>query len=164
MRRNQKQINDVLTARAPQFSRQDSNQKDDYVRIRERVQRRLLAELSPVVDINNTASVRRALEQIFIETLNEEHIPMSRADRDILFEQIVADVLGLGPIQVLINDDSITEVLVNGPDLVYVERNGILEETDIRFRDTEEVMHVIDRIVTPLGRRVDESSPMVDAR
>ena len=164
MRRNHRPASDVLSTRGPQLTIQDINQIKDYARIRERVQRRLLAELSPVVDINNTANVRRALEQIFVETLNEEHIPMGRADRDILFEQIVADVLGLGPIQVLINDDTITEVLVNGPDQVYVERNGILEETNIHFRDSEEVMHIIDRIVTPLGRRVDESSPMVDAR
>ncbi len=164
MRRNQRPVTDILATRGSQLTRQDTNQIKDYARIRERVQRRLLAELSPVVDINNTTNVRRALEQIFVETLNEEHIPMSRADRDILFEQIVSDVLGLGPIQVLIDDDTITEVLVNGPDQVYIERNGILEETDTHFRDTEEVMHIIDRIVSPLGRRVDESSPMVDGR
>jgi pilus assembly protein CpaF len=116
------------------------------------------------VDTNDAASVRRALEQIFVETLQEERLPMSRSDRNALFEQIVADVLGYGPIEPLLADDTITEILVNGPDQVYIERNGILEETDITFRDTQEVMHIIDRIVTPLGRRIDESSPMVDAR
>jgi pilus assembly protein CpaF len=70
----------------------------------------------------------------------------------------------LGPIEPLLQDDTVTEVLVNGPDIVYVERNGLLEETGIKFQDADEVMHVIDRIVGPLGRRVDESSPMVDAR
>ena len=135
-----------------------------YIRVRERVQRRLLADLSPVIDTNDTVSVRRALEQIFVETLQEERLPMSRTDRSALFEQIVADVLGYGPIEPFLRDESITEILVNGADQVFIERNGILEETDVRFRDTDEVMHVIDRIVTPLGRRIDESSPMVDAR
>ncbi len=141
-----------------------TGQQQSYMRIRERVQRRLLSELSPGVDTEDAQAVRRALEQIFVETLQEEHLPMSRSDRTWLFEQVVADVLGYGPIEPLLKDESVTEILVNGADQVYVERSGILEETDIRFRDTAEVMHVIDRIVTPLGRRIDESSPMVDAR
>ncbi len=139
-------------------------QNQAYSRVRERVQRRLLADLSPGIDTNDTASVRRALEQIFVETLQEERLPMSRGDRGALFELIVADVLGYGPIEPFLRDDSVTEILVNGADMIFIERNGILEETDVRFRDTDEVMHVIDRIVTPLGRRIDESSPMVDAR
>ncbi len=108
--------------------------------------------------------VRRTLERIFAETLAEEQIPLSRTERSQLFEQIVADVLGYGPIEPYLRDDSVTEVLVNGPDQVYIERNGILERADVRFRDSTEVMRIIDRIVAPLGRRVDESSPMVDAR
>ncbi len=139
-------------------------QNQAYARIRERVQRRLLSELSSVTDANDTAAVRRALEQIFVEVLQGERLPMSRSDRNQLFEQIVADVLGYGPIEPFLHDDTVTEILVNGPHQVYVERNGILEETDVQFRDTEEVLHIIDRIVAPLGRRVDESSPMVDAR
>jgi len=123
-----------------------------------------LAKLSPTVDTGNVEEVRRALEQIFAVTLAEEPIPLSRSERAQLFERIVANILGYGPIEPLLADDSITEILVNGPDQVYVERNGMLEEIDIRFRDTTAVMHVIDRIVAPLGRRVDESSPMVDAR
>jgi pilus assembly protein CpaF len=145
-------------------SSNEANQSDAYDRIRERVQRRLLAELTPGVNTNDASSVRRALEQIFSDTLQEERLPMNRADRTSLFELIVADVLGFGPIEPLLRDESVTEVLVNGADRVYVERAGILEETDIHFRDNNEVMHIIDRIVTPLGRRIDESSPMVDAR
>ena len=141
-----------------------SHQTETYDRVRERVQRRLLAELSPVVDTNDATSVRRALEQIFVETLQDERLPMSRTDRNMLFEQIVADVLGYGPIEPFLRDDTVTEILVNGADQIYIERSGILEETDVQFRDNDEVMHVIDRIVTPLGRRIDESSPMVDAR
>jgi len=137
---------------------------ESYASIRERVQRRLLAELSPTVDTRNLAEVRPALEQIFTETLAEDQLPLSRTERDQLFQEIVADILGLGPLEPLLRDESITEILVNGANQVYVERKGVLQETDIEFGDAQDVMRIIDRIVTPLGRRVDESSPMVDAR
>lgn len=132
--------------------------------IRDRVHRRLLADLSPTVDTKDIEQVRPALEQIFVETLAEGQLPLSRTERTELFEEIVADLLGYGPIQPFLRDESITEVLVNGPDQVYIERNGILREAGIRFRSADQVMRIIDRIVAPLGRHVDESSPMVDAR
>jgi pilus assembly protein CpaF len=132
--------------------------------IREEVRRRLMVELSPDVDSQDKTQVRSVLRRIFEEVLAEKQLAISRRERRDLFERVVADVLGLGPIEPLLADETVTEVLVNGPDMVYVERNGRLEETGIRFRDADEVMHVIDRIVGPLGRRVDESSPMVDAR
>ncbi len=135
-----------------------------HAQIREEVQRRLLTELSPTVNADNAEVVRRTLDRIFNETVLEHGLPLSRSERAELFEQIVADVLGFGPIEPLLNDDSITEVLVNGADQVYIERDGILRETDVRFRSNAEVLRIIDRIVAPLGRRVDESSPMVDAR
>ena len=94
----------------------------------------------------------------------EEDMPLSRPERSEIFEQIVAGILGYGPLEPLLRDESVTEILVNGPNQVYIERNGKLEETEVRFRDVEELARIIDRIVSPLGRRVDESSPMVDAR
>ncbi len=150
------------SARGGSGARADNAER--YEAIRERVQRRLLAELSPTVDVSNAEEVRRALERIFAETLAEEELPLSRSERAELFEQIAASILGYGPLEPLLRDDSVSEILVNGPHQVYIERNGILEETDIQFRDAEEVLRIIDRIVAPLGRRVDESSPMVDAR
>lgn len=145
-------------------SAERDNNNNRHAEIRKQVQRRLLSELSPVVDTDDVASVRRALEQIFVEICSEQRVPLSRTERERLFEQIVADVLGYGPIQPFLDDETVTEILVNGAEQIFVERNGILEETDVQFRDDGEVMHVIDRIVAPLGRRVDESSPMVDAR
>jgi pilus assembly protein CpaF len=141
-----------------------SNDGEAYKELREKVQRRLLTELSPTADSGNVELVRRTLERIFSETLVEEGIPLSRTERSQIFEQIVADVLGFGPIEPYLRDESVTEILVNGPKQVYVERNGILERAEVRFRDSTEVVRIIDRIVAPLGRRVDESSPMVDAR
>ncbi|MHB0858206.1 MAG: CpaF family protein [Anaerolineae bacterium] len=136
----------------------------NYAEIRDQVQRRLLSELNPQLNASNVAEVRRALELIFSDTLARNPIPMSRADRSALFEQIVADILGYGPLEPLLQDESVTEILVNGPEQVYIERSGVLTLTDITFRDSEELMRIIDRIVAPLGRRIDESSPLVDAR
>ncbi len=132
--------------------------------IRERVQRRLLAELSPTIDTRNMEQVRPALEHIFLEILTQEQVPLSRVERSQLFDEIVADILGFGPLEPLLHDDSITEILVNGPNQVFVERSGLLRESEVHFRDNTELMRIIDRIVAPLGRRVDETSPMVDAR
>jgi len=147
-------------------SRSRGEYRDDngYGSVRDEVRRRLMSELSPGVDSGDTSQVRRALRRIFDETLNEKQLALSSRERRDLFEQVVADVLGLGPIEPLLRDDTVTEVMVNGANQVWIERNGRLEETDIRFRDSQEVMRIIDRIVGPLGRRVDESSPMVDAR
>ncbi len=142
----------------------DQGRTAQYANIKDRVQRRLLSELSPTVDTGNVDEVRRSLDRIFAEILQEEELPLTRQDRNELFEQVVADILGLGVIEPLLRDDSVTEILVNGPNQVIVERNGVLEETDLRFRDDGEVLRIVDRIVSPLGRRVDESSPMVDAR
>ncbi|NOR82246.1 MAG: CpaF family protein, partial [Ardenticatenales bacterium] len=96
--------------------------------------------------------------------LMEENIVLSRSERRRLFEQIVAEILGLGPLEPLLADDSITEVMVNGPKNIFVERDGKIERTNASFESDEHLMRIIDRIVAPLGRRIDESSPMVDAR
>ncbi|MCS6828249.1 MAG: CpaF family protein [Caldilinea sp.] len=135
-----------------------------YAQLRDRIQQRLLTELSPTATRTDNAEVRQALERYFNETLAELGLPMSRLERADIFDQLVADILGLGPLEALLADDAVTEILVNGPSKVYVERGGKLELTHVKFRDNEDVMRVIERIVTPLGRRVDESSPMVDAR
>jgi pilus assembly protein CpaF len=135
-----------------------------FAAIREKVQRRLLTELSPTANMQSLEAIRPLLEQIFSETLAEEQLPLSRSERADLFKEIVANLLGFGLLDPLLRDDTITEILVNGPDRVYIERAGLLQETDLRFKDASELRRIIDRIVTPLGRRVDESSPMVDAR
>jgi pilus assembly protein CpaF len=96
--------------------------------------------------------------------LKEEKIPLNDAERDQLVAEIVDQALGYGPIEPYLDDDTITEVMVNGTDSVYVERDGQLEATDAQFFSEQHVLRVIDRIVAPLGRRIDESSPMVDAR
>ncbi len=139
-------------------------QKDTYTDLKTRVQNRLLSELDPATDITRTNEVRSTIQDLFEQVLAEENIVLSRPERQRLFEQISAEILGYGPIQPLLEDDTITEVMVNGAKNIYVERAGKIVRIPVAFESDEHVMRVIDRIVAPLGRRIDESSPYVDAR
>ncbi len=141
-----------------------SSGRVDLWNLKGRVQRRLVSEMIPRQDFSGSLQVRRAIEGLFDEILEEEGVLLSRIERSRLFEAISADILAYGPIEPLLHDDTITEVMVNGPYQVYIERQGLLEETDIVFEDEDHVKRIIDRIIAPLGRRCDESSPMVDAR
>ncbi len=137
---------------------------NEFVDLKNRVQQKLIAELDPKLDLSKTEEVRRQVEEIFNEILDSENIILTRVDRARLFEAVAAEILGFGPIEPLLKDASISEVMVNGPKSVYIERHGRLEKTNITFQNDEHVMRVIDRIVAPLGRRIDEASPYVDAR
>ena len=100
-----------------------------------------------------------------VRALVDEHAAiLPFADREEVAERIVRDSVGLGPLEVLLADPAVEEVMVNGPDCIYVERRGVLEATDVAFADEEDLRNAIERILAPLGRRVDELSPMVDAR
>jgi len=140
------------------------SQPGTYFDLKTRVQNKLLAELDPTMDITKTEEVRLNIQVLFEQILNEENIVLSRPERVRLFEQIVAEILGLGPIQTLLEDASVTEIMVNGPKNVYIERKGKIHRVPVTFESNEHVMRIIDRIVAPLGRRIDESSPYVDAR
>jgi pilus assembly protein CpaF len=138
--------------------------RDTAQEIKGRVQNRLIAELDPKMDISKTEEVRSTIEELFDAILSEENIILGRAERQRLFESIVAEILGYGPLQSLLADPTITEIMVNGAEQIYIERGGKLEKTDLAFESDEHLMRIIDRIVAPLGRRIDESSPYVDAR
>jgi pilus assembly protein CpaF len=141
-----------------------SPQAGSYFDLKTRVQNKLLSELDPSMDITRTEEVRRTIQDLFEQILAEENIVLSRPERARLFEQIAAEILGLGPLQPLLEDDTITEIMVNGPKNVYIERKGRLHRVPVTFESNDHVMRIIDRIVAPLGRRIDESSPYVDAR
>jgi pilus assembly protein CpaF len=138
--------------------------RDAYLDLKTRVQGQLIAELDPSMDVSKTDEVRGNIEGLFDAVLSEQGIVLSRAERQRLFEQIVAEILGYGPLEPLIKDPSITEIMVNGPKSLYIERAGKIERVSATFEDDDHVMRIIDRIVAPLGRRVDESQPYVDAR
>lgn len=141
-----------------------SPQAGSYFDLKTRVQNKLLAEIDPSMDVTRTDEVRRTIQSLFEQILTEENIVLSRPERARLFEQISAEILGFGPLQSLLEDDTITEIMVNGPKNVYIERKGKVHRVPITFESNDHVMRIIDRIVAPLGRRIDESSPYVDAR
>ncbi len=147
-------VSDVATGRV--------NWKD----LKARVQRRLVEETDTFGDVDNTniSQVRRTLQGLFDEVLAQENVQLARPDRVSLFEAVAAEILSFGPLEPLLRDESITEIMVNGPDSVWVERKGNLEETNVQFENDAHVRRIIDRIIAPLGRRCDEASPMVDAR
>jgi pilus assembly protein CpaF len=141
-----------------------AGQRDTYYDLKTRVQNKLLAELDPSMDVSQTAEVRQTIEELFENILSEEKIVLSRPERRRLFEQIVAEILGLGPLEPLLADGSITEIMVNGAKQIYIERAGKLHREPATFESDDHLMRIIDRIVAPLGRHIDESSPYVDAR
>jgi pilus assembly protein CpaF len=108
--------------------------------------------------------VRHTIEEMFDATLAEENIILSRVERQRLFEQIAAEILGYGPLEPFLADETITEIMVNGPKNIYIERKGKVERTNATFESPDHLMRIIDRIIAPLGRRIDESQPFQDAR
>ncbi len=143
---------------------QTEAQKGTYFDLKTRVQNKLLAELDPSMDITKTDEVRRTILHLFEQILSEESIVLSKVERQRLFDQIVAEILGFGPLEPLLQDESVSEIMVNGAKNIYVERSGRLHRVPVTFESDEHVMRIIERIVAPLGRRIDESSPYVDAR
>lgn len=112
----------------------------------------------------NQQDVRAIVEKLCNQALQNNPFAIPLGDRERIVDELVSEILGLGPLEPLLKDSTITEVMVNGPKNIYVERNGHIVKTRVTFRDDAHLMHVIDRIVTAIGRRVDESSPMCDAR
>jgi pilus assembly protein CpaF len=138
--------------------------RESFREAKYRVQNRLINDLDPKLDLTNQVEVRRQIEELFGKIADEEGLALTRAERVRMLEQITDEILGLGPLEPLLRDETITEVMVNGPQQVYIEREGRLELTNVTFQNDEHVMKIIQRIIAPIGRRVDESSPMVDAR
>jgi len=109
-------------------------------------------------------SAREQISQIIRDMLQRENTPLALAEREKIALEILDEVFGLGPLEPLIADQTISDILVNSSRVVYIERRGVLERTDVKFNDDQHLMRIIERIVSRVGRRVDESSPMVDAR
>jgi pilus assembly protein CpaF len=136
----------------------------NYSDLKVRIQNRLLSELDPNMDISKKDEVRRQIQDLFNAILAEENMLLSKTERERLFESIVADILGLGPLEALLGDDTISEIMVNGPKNIFIEQKGKITLSGVTFENDDHVLRIIDRIVAPLGRRVDESQPLVDAR
>ncbi len=130
-----------------------------------RIHRRLIDTIDlPKLSSLEVEMVKVEIRRILEELVMAESLPLSRADREKLVTEVQHEVFGLGPLESLMKDSEITDILVNTHGLVYVERYGKLEKTEVRFRDDAHLMQIIERIVSRVGRRIDEASPMVDAR
>jgi len=149
------------TAVAPEYEPVDESFED----IKNRIHEKLLDALDlSKLDSADRSDLRAQVGMAADDLLSLEGVVLRRVERDRLIEQILDEILGFGPLEPLLKDETVSDILVNGPKQVYVERRGKLVLTPVTFKDDAHLMHIIDRIVTRVGRRVDESSPMVDAR
>jgi pilus assembly protein CpaF len=149
--------------RAAQTSQQREHQLEEA---RQKMHQFVIHELGPLLTDQRVSEteLRRQVDEQLLRALSQERFALTVAERQELVQSVTDDVLGYGPIDQLLRDDTITEVMVNGPDMVYVERSGKLTLTDTKFADETHLRRIIDKIVSQVGRRVDEANPMVDAR
>jgi pilus assembly protein CpaF len=137
-----------------------------YDLLKRRIHHRLIEsiDISRLMQMEGNQALEQAIEEIVRLILEEENLPLTAGERETLARDVMHETLGLGPLEPLLADPEINDILVNGFNSVWVDRNGRLQETSIRFSSEEHLLHVINRIVARVGRRVDESSPIVDAR
>ena len=149
--------------RAAQTTQQREHQLED---VRQKMHQFVIHELGPLLTDQRVSEteLRRQVDEQLVRALSQERFALTVAERQELVQAVTDDVLGYGPIDPLLRDDTITEVMVNGPDMVYVERSGKLTQTDVKFVDEVHARRIIDKIVSQVGRRVDEANPMCDAR
>src|SRR6202021_2568188 len=121
-------------------------------------------DLEKIAQMHENPASQQQITTVIHQLIQEQNIPLSGAERDRLAQEVLDEVFGLGPLEPLLQDPTVNDILVNTYNAVYVERRGVLERTNVVFKDDRHLMHVIDKIVSAVGRRVDESSPMVDAR
>ncbi len=160
---NRPAMNREAPTQIKQSQTKNSELEKEFIKVRDTVQKKLIA------NTNNEASIdpeklRSLIEDCFNEVLEDENKLYNHSTRNQMLVWIIADIIGYGPIEPLLDDPDITEIMINGYDQVYVERYGLIEYTSVKFENDAHLMRVIDRIVSPIGRRVDEASPMVDAR
>ena len=151
-----------MSSRAPV---RPTSGNDRWNTIRSKVHGKLLLLLTPdQLRTLNKDGVREQLGIHIERIVREENIPLTHSERDRLIEEVLDEIFGLCPLEILFKDPTISDIMVNGPDSIYVERNGKVVETNIRFKDQAHLRMIIDRIVSNIGRRIDDSSPIVDAR
>jgi pilus assembly protein CpaF len=149
----------------PQHDPNPEAARDPYAELKTRVHHACIATLGPeLFKAESTADLHERVYRAVTEQLALDRTPLTREERRQIVREITDDILGYGPLEPLLRDDSITEVMVNAHDRIYVERNGKIERSSITFVDNAHLLRIIDKIVSQVGRRVDEASPMVDAR
>jgi pilus assembly protein CpaF len=154
-------LNRTAMARGPLAKSASGNL---YSQLRGKVHQRLVEELAGNTDTAPPEQVRQRIAELVNEIASEQNLTMTRHDKLRVVDTVIDDVLGLGPLEALLHDPEITEIMINSPKQIYIEQHGKLSLSPVSFDSTDQLMQVIDRIVSSIGRRVDESSPMVDAR
>lgn len=172
---NEQKLKDTITKSEEELKKDKGNKNEDqkdqvvkiedpYAAIRVKLQKDVIAYMNENSELGKNLSKEEFVRKTANNLIISQELPIPMNDRKKVIDGIVSNIIGLGPLDPLLADDSISEIMVNGKNQVYVERKGLLWLTDVKFDSDEQLMTVIDRIVTPLGRHVDESSPMVDAR
>ncbi|PAB58371.1 CpaF family protein [Anaeromicrobium sediminis] len=158
---NQKVIPTPNEINAPNKQKKEPIQPTDKNQeLKKQLHKQVLREMKK----DSIENIIERIDEMAVEIIKEDETLLGMVDRKKIVDELVNNLIGYGPINPLLLDPEVTEVMVNGPSMVYAERKGKLELTNIRFQDNDHVMHIIEKIVAPLGRRIDESSPMVDAR
>ena len=143
----------------------EKKRKDRLAELKQELHKRLIDSLNlAALEQASEANLKAEISSIASEALDEMAVALNKEDRAILNQELYDEVMGLGPLEPLLKDESVNDILVNGPNRIFVERGGKLELTDITFKDERHLLRIIDKIVSAVGRRVDESNPYVDAR
>lgn len=143
----------------------EQSKADEFDQVKRRIHNKLVdkLDLSRIGDMKGE-QLRREIRLVVEHLCDAENTLLNRGERDRIIEEVLDETFGLGPLEFLLKDSSISDIMINGPKNIFVERRGRLEKTEVEFRDNTHLMQIIDRIVSKVGRRVDETSPMVDAR
>ena len=154
---------------SPAVNLRQDRQADERLRrfheLKGSIHRKLVDQLDMTkLSADANEEMREQVRQVVVALCEEENTLLNLNERQRLAQEILDETFGLGPLETLLKDPKVSDILINGPNHIYVERNGILSLTDIKFKDDAHVLHIIDKIVSPLGRRCDEVCPMVDAR
>ena len=141
------------------------NQGESFDSLKQRIHQKLIGKL----DLNRVNELegevlKREIRQVVEHLCDSENTLLNRSERDRLVDEVLDETFGLGPLEILLKDASISDILINGPKDIFVERGGKMQRSNVLFRDNAHLVQIIDRIVSKVGRRVDETSPMVDAR
>lgn len=156
----------LKTTNKDNFVHKKTMDKDPYTELKMKIQNDVITHLE--IDFlklsENPDQYREDIKKIIYESVSKESLNMTNRQKEKISKELLDEIIGFGPITSLLNDPTITEVMVNGPEQIYIEKDGMLHLTDAKFKDNNHIYHVIKKIVAPIGRRIDESSPMVDAR
>ena len=141
------------------------NDSEEFERIKKELQNEVIESIDfEQVDTTDRDELTGKLRKMLLERIDAKALPLSRLEREKIVDEILDNILGLGPLEPLLRDPEVSDIMVNGPKVVFVERKGKLVKTNVTFTDNKHLMQIVERIVAAVGRRVDESTPMVDAR